>query len=45
MDYGNRCILQLNGIDQYDTNFNKIGSESDSSKWLYETLKTNKALK
>ena len=45
MDYGNRCILQLNGIDQYDTSFNKIGSESDSSKWLYETLKSNKALK
>lgn len=45
MDYGNRCILQLNGIDQFDSSFNKIGTEEESSKWLYETLKNNKALK
>ena len=45
MDYGNRCILQLNGIDEYDTNFNRLGTAEETSKWLYETLKSNKALK
>lgn len=44
-DYGNRCILQLNGIDCFDSGFNKIGSDESASKWLYETLKNHKALK
>ena len=44
-DYGNRCILQLNGIDCFDSNFNKIDSDETASKWLYETLKNHKALK
>ena len=45
MDYGNRCILQLNGIDRFDQKFNKIGEDDESSKWLYENLKSHKALK
>lgn len=44
-DYGNRCILQLNGIDCFDSSFNKVGVDESASKWLYETLKNHKALK
>lgn len=45
LDYGNRCLLQLNGIDVFDSNFNKISEDVDASKWLYESLKCHKALK
>jgi len=45
LDYGNRCVLQLNGIDRFDESFNKIGTDEEASKWLYETLKNHKALK
>lgn len=45
IDYGNRCILQYNGIDAYDTNFNKISEDKNVSDWLFNTLKNHKALK
>lgn len=45
LDYGNRCILQINGVDVMDGKFNKVSDDSDAAKWLYETLKSNDALK
>lgn len=45
LDYGNRCLLQLNSVDVFDDKFNKISEDRDSSKWLYETLKRHDALK
>lgn len=45
LDYGNRCLLQINSVDVFDDKFNKISEDADSSKWLYETLKRHDALK
>ena len=45
LDYGNRCLLQLNGVDVFDEKFNKISDDPDAAKWLYETLKRHDALK
>ena len=45
LDYGNRCLLQLNSVDVFDEKMNKVSEDADSSKWLYETLKKNDALK
>ena len=45
LDYGNRCLLQINGIDVFDQKFNKISENPESAKWLYETLKAHDALK
>ena len=45
LDYGNRCLLQINGVDCFDGKFNLIREDEEASKWLYETLKANDALK
>ena len=45
LDYGNRCLLQLNSVDVFDEKFNKISEDKDSVKWLYEALKRHDALK
>jgi len=45
LDYGNRCILQLNSVDVFDEKMNKVSEDQDSAKWLYENLKKNDALK
>lgn len=45
LDYGNRCFIQINGVDVFDQNFNKIAEDEESSKWLYENLKRHDALK
>ena len=45
LDYGNRCFLQINGVDCFDGKFNRIKSDEEASKWLYETLKSHDALK
>lgn len=44
IDYGNKCLIQMNSVDVYDHNFNKIQEDKEASKWLYETLKNHKAL-
>lgn len=44
-DYGNRCILQLDGIDMFDSKFNRISEDEEASKWLYEALKCHNALR
>lgn len=45
LDYGNRCILQINGVDVFDQKFNKVSENPESAKWLYNTLKAHDALK
>lgn len=45
LDYGNRCLLQINGVDVFDQKFNRISDDQDAAKWLYETLKRHDALK
>lgn len=45
LDYGNRCLLQINGVDVFDQKFNKVSENPESAKWLYNTLKAHDALK
>ena len=45
MDYGNRCFIQINGVDVFDEKMNKISEDEEASKWIYEKLKVNEALK
>ena len=35
LDYGNRCFLQINGVDCFDGKFNRIRDDEEASKWLY----------
>lgn len=45
IDYGNRCLIQLNGLIDYDSKMNPITEDTEDSKEIYETLKANNALK
>ena len=45
IDYGNRCLIQLHGINKYDKKWNKIGEDKPAADKLYELLKQHKALK
>ena len=45
LDYGNRCFIQINGVDVFDEKMNKISEDEEASKWIYEKLKVNEALK
>lgn len=45
MDYGNKCLLQLNSIDIYDENYNKLDEDRDNAKIIFEMLKKHNALK
>jgi len=45
MDYGKRCVLQLNGLQMYDQNGNLISEDKEGSDWLFNCLKNHKALK
>lgn len=45
IDYGNRCLIQLHGINKYDKKWNKIGEDKPAADKLYELLKNHNALK
>lgn len=42
--YGNRCLIQLHGVNIYDENFNKISEDKSIAKKLYNLLKKHNAL-
>lgn len=45
IDYGNRCIIQLHGINIYDEKLNKVSEDKAAADKLFEMLKANNALK
>ena len=45
IDYGNRCLLQLHGMQEYDEKFNKVGEDKELAKEIFDTLNANDALK
>lgn len=45
IDYGDKCFLQLNSIDVYDSKFNKITEDRIAAKELFSILKAHNALK
>lgn len=45
IDYGDRCLLQLHGINIYDDKYNKVSEDKQAAEDLFETLKNHKALK
>lgn len=45
VDYGNRCLLQLHGMQEYDERYNKVGEDKEVAKEIYDTLNKNDALK
>lgn len=45
IDYGNRCMLVLHGVNVYDDNWNRVSEDKAAADKLYELLKKNNALK
>lgn len=45
IDYGNRCMLQLNSLDTFDEGFSKTGDDSTLLSEMEQILSSNKALK
>lgn len=45
IDYGNRCLLQLHGINVYDEKFNKVGEDKAAADKLFKQLQEKDALK
>lgn len=44
IDYGNRCIIQMHGINIYDENWNKVSENKQIANDLYQLLNKNNAL-
>jgi len=44
VSYGDRCLIQLHGVNIYDENFNKISEDKTLAKKLYDLLKKHNAL-
>lgn len=45
IDYGNRCLIVLHGINVYDAKYNKVGEDKIMATRLFNILKRNHALK
>lgn len=45
VDYGNRCILQLHGVNVYDDKYNKVSEDKKAADKLYKFLQSHNALK
>ena len=45
VDYGNRCILQLNALDEFDGEWNEVGENTEYLRELENLLSAHKALK
>ena len=45
IDYGNRCLIQLHGINVYDDKYNKVSEDKEAAAKLYKFLKKHNALK
>lgn len=44
VSYGDRCLIQLHGVNIYDDNYNKVSEDKSLAKKLYELLKKHNAL-
>lgn len=45
VDYGNRCMIVLHGINVFDESFKRVGQDKESADKLFDLLKQNNALK
>ena len=45
IDYGGKCLLQLNGMNVYDENWKEISDDKENVEMLYKLLAANNALK
>lgn len=45
IDYGNRCLIQLHGINIYDDKWNKISEDKEAADKLFAILSRRDALK
>lgn len=45
VDYGNRCLIQLHGVNVYDDKYNKVSEDKAAAAKLYKFLKAHNALK
>lgn len=45
IDYGNRCIIQLHGVNIYDDKWHKISEDKELANLLYKMLQQKDALK
>lgn len=44
VSYGDRCLIQLHGVNIYDENYNKVSEDKSLAKKLYDLLKKHGAL-
>lgn len=44
VSYGDRCLIQLHGVNIYDENWNKVSENKSLAKKLYDLLKKHGAL-
>lgn len=44
VSYGDRCLIQLHGVNIYDENWNKVSEDKSLAKKLYDLLKKHGAL-
>lgn len=44
VDYNNRCLLQLHGMQEYDDKANKVGEDKELAKEIFTKLNDNNAL-
>ena len=45
IDYGNKCLIQLDGLNKYNKNFDNVGEDTESTERLYSILKNHNALR
>ena len=45
VDYGNRCMIVLHGINVFNDKFKRVGQDKEAASQLFEMLKANNALK
>lgn len=45
IDYGNRCLIQLHGINIYNDKWQKVGEDKEAADRLYNLMKSRDALK
>lgn len=44
VDYGNRCLIQLHGVNIYNDKFEKVSEDKEAADKLYKLLKKHNAL-
>jgi ribonuclease HIII len=44
IDYGNKCLIQLHGVNIYDEKWNKVSEDKKLAEKLYKLLKQRNVL-